>query len=59
MVLHTILKLINNSRAKKKENHKRDGFGNVIKHLHKLAKLSLSFSPEVRIGLKVVSNTRT
>ena len=32
--------------AKTKENHKRDGFGNVIKPLHKLAKLSPSFSPE-------------
>ena len=37
---------------KTKENHKRDGFGNVIKHLHKLAKLSPSFSPEVRICLR-------
>ena len=38
--------------AKIKENHKRDGFGNVIKHLYKLAKLSPSFSPEVRICLR-------
>ena len=38
--------------AKTKENHKRDGFGNVIKHLHKLAKLSPSFSSEVRICLR-------
>ena len=38
--------------AKTKENHKRDGFGNMIKHLHKLAKLSPSFSPEVRICLR-------
>ena len=38
--------------AKTKENHKHDGFGNVIKHLHKLAKLSPSFSPEVRICLR-------
>ena len=38
--------------AKTKEIHKRDGFGNVIKHLHKEAKLSLSFSPEVRICLR-------
>ena len=36
-------------KAKTKENHKRDGFGNMIKHLHKLAKLSPSFSPEVHI----------
>ena len=34
--------------AKTKENHKRDGFGNMIKHLHKLAKVS----PEVRICLR-------
>ena len=33
--------------AKTKENHKRDRFGNMIKHLHKLAKL-----PEVRICLR-------
>ena len=39
-------------KAKKKENHKCDGFGNVIKDLHKLAKLSPSFSPEVRICLR-------
>ena len=37
--------------AKTKEN-KRDGFGNMIKHLHKLAKLSPSSSPEVRICLR-------
>ena len=37
--------------AKTKDNHKRDGFGNVIKHLHKLAKLS-PVSPEVRICLR-------
>ena len=35
------------NEAKTKENYKCDGFGNVIKHLHKLAKLSPSFSPEV------------
>ena len=39
-------------KAKTKENHKHDGFGNVIKHLHKLAKLSPSFSPEVGICLR-------
>ena len=38
--------------AKTKENHKCDGFGNVIKHFHKLAKLSPSFSPQVRICLR-------
>ena len=38
--------------AKTKDNHKRDGFGNVIKHLHKLAKVSPSFSPEVCICLR-------
>ena len=38
--------------AKTKENHKHEGLGNVIKHLHKLAKLSPSFSPEVRICLR-------
>ena len=38
--------------AKTTENHKRDGFGNMIKHLHKLAKVSPSFSPEVRICLR-------
>ena len=38
--------------AKTKENHKRDGFGNMVKHLHKLVKLSPSFSPEVRICLR-------
>ena len=36
----------------KQENHKHDGFGNMIKHLHKLAKLSPLFSPEVRICLR-------
>ena len=38
--------------AKTKGNHKRDGFGNVIKPLQKIAKLSPSFSPEVRICLR-------
>ena len=38
--------------TKTKENHKCDGFGNMIKHLHKLAKLSPLFSPEVRICLR-------
>ena len=42
--------------AKTKENRKRNGFGNMMKHLHKLAKLSPSFSPEAR---EVISNTRT
>ena len=48
--------LISNSliihEAKTKENHKHDGFENVIKHLHKLAKLSPLFFPEVRICLR-------
>ena len=39
-------------KAKTKENHKCDRFGNMIKHLHKLAKLSPSFSPEVHICLR-------
>ena len=38
--------------AKTKENHKHDRFGNTIEHLLRLAKLSLSFSPEVRICLR-------
>ena len=29
--------------AKTKENHKHDGFGNMIKHLHKLANFLLRF----------------
>ena len=49
-------KLFSNSliihEAKTKENHKRNGFGNMMKHLHKLAKLSPSFSPEARICLR-------
>ena len=36
-------------KAKTKENHRHGGFGNMIKHLHKFAKLSPSFSPEVHI----------
>ena len=44
-----VFKLINNSRSKTKENHKRDGFGNTIKHLHKL---SPSFSSEAHICLR-------
>ena len=39
-------------KAKTKENQKCDGFGNMIIHLYKLAKLSPSFSPEVRICLR-------
>ena len=38
--------------AKTNENHKCDGFGNVIKHLYILAKLSPLFSPEVCICLR-------
>ena len=44
--------LIIHKLAKRKENHKRDGFRNVIKHLHKLAKLSSSFFPEICICLR-------
>ena len=38
--------------ATTKENHKHNGFGNMMKYLHKLAKHSPSFSPEVRICLR-------
>ena len=44
--------------AKTKENHKRDRFGNGIKHLHKLAKLFPSFSKYVFVS-EVVSDTHT
>ena len=38
--------------AKTKETPSVTGFGNVIQPLYKLAKLSPSFSPEVRICLR-------